>query len=244
MSGDTIYLLNNDNSSAVWDITMWLTKIDTSGNVLSDTIYAPINGLQSRNIIQTQDGNFVIAGYYDNNFTYNANGILFKIDRNFNILWQRSYVHKSSYDENRLWRIHQWPDGNLLATGSLEWWDNRPPNVPHDHVWLLSLDSNGCLAPNNCGVLSMPEEPWPEKESGFLVYPNPTEDVFNLYLPELNGQTWIFLYNMHGQMVHNQTLDFLQGIARVQLPSNLPKASYLLKLKTETGEYNRKLIVH
>jgi hypothetical protein len=68
-------------------------------------------------------------------------------------------VHKSSYDENRLWRIHRWPDGNLLATGSLEWWDNRPPNVPHDHVWLLSLDSNGCLAPNNCGVLSIPEEP-------------------------------------------------------------------------------------
>ena len=241
---DTIVLMINNNSSTSYDINMWLLKIDTSGQTLMDTVYPTLEFFNSKNIIQTSDGNLVMVGYYDNSFTYRANGLIYKLDRNFNLLWQRSYVHQSSYDENRLWRIHEWPDGSLLATGSLEWWYNRPPGVPHDHVWLLSLDSNGCLAPGNCGVLSAPEEEfWPQQTGALQLFPNPATTTVTLNLPGLNGQATVSLSNIQGQKMHEQSLEFTQGEATLTLPLGLPVGTYLITLKTKTDVYTTKLVV-
>ena len=241
---DTLVLVHGISTTGI-EKRIWITQLDTAGALLRDTIYPLEEGLLIPNdMVQTNTGEFVTVGYYKTDATGLFNGFMIKFDRDLTILWHRSYYHKSSFDENQLWRIHQWPDGNLLATGSLEWWDNRPPHVPHDHVWLLSLDSNGCLAANNCGVLAVPEEEfWPQQTGALQLYPNPATTAVTLNLVGLNGQANVSLYNLQGQKMHVQSLEFTQGQATLTFPTDLPTGAYFLTLKTKTDAYTTKLVV-
>jgi hypothetical protein len=246
---DTIVLVHGISTIGI-EKKIWITQLDTAGVLLRDTIYPIEEGLLIPNdMVQTNTGEFVTVGYYKTDATGLFNGFMIKFDRDFNILWHRSYYHQSSFDENQLWRIHQWPDGNLLATGSLEWWDNRPPNVPHDHVWLLSLDSNGCLAPNNCGVLSLTEEPWPEKEEAFLVYTNPASDYVEIrwdwFEMALDNLFTVELITTNGQvLVHKEVTNWQNNVLLLDV-SNLPAGIYVVQFKKADGNLldNQKLTI-
>jgi len=74
--------------------------------------------------------------------------------------------------------------------------------------------------------------------SGFVIYPNPTEDVLNVITTE---QTIIELYNSYGLLVKSN--DLIEGVNPISV-SELPAGTYILKLKTSQGQYSQKVIVN
>jgi len=75
-------------------------------------------------------------------------------------------------------------------------------------------------------------------KSGFVIYPNPTEDVLNVMTTE---QAIIELYNSYGLLVKSS--DLIEGVNPISV-SELPAGTYILKLKTSQGQYSQKVIVN
>ena len=84
---------------------------------------------------------------------------------------------------------------------------------------------------------------WPQQTSTLQVYPNPAKDVLNLSLSGLNGQATLGLFNLQGQQLHSQVLEFTQGQATFALLPGLPTGTYLVTLKTKTDAYTTKVVV-
>ncbi|MEP6466721.1 MAG: gliding motility-associated C-terminal domain-containing protein, partial [Parafilimonas sp.] len=101
----------------------WIAKIDSSGNPLWSLELMPTSGALSQ-IIQLDNGDFVAAGILYLNFNGDGNGnitsilnssnFIVRIDSTGNIIWQRSFYHNN---KEKLERIQQISDGNLIATG-------------------------------------------------------------------------------------------------------------------------------
>jgi hypothetical protein len=227
-----------------------LLKFDTMGNILSDTVYADEEPyLEISDIIMTKDGNIAFNGLFKSQYNPGDVGIFWKIDRNFNVLFKRAYHYGNENNRSMLYRLHEWPDSTFLNVGTFMYQWQNPDPTKLNYLWLLSLDKNGCLAPGNCGVLAVEEEPfWPQQTSALQVYPNPiaigsSTDVLNLNLGGLNGQATLSLFTLQGQLLHNQALEFTQGKATFALPPGLPKGTYLVTLKTKTDAYTTKVVV-
>ena len=222
-----------------------LVKFDTAGNLVADTVYKDEEPYwEISDIILTNDGNIAFNGHFKSQKNLGYVGIVWKIDRNFNILFKRAYHYGHENNRSFLYRLHQWPDSTFLNVGTFVYqWQNPDPSKLN-YLWLLSLDKNGCLGTNNCGVLAVPEEEfWPQQTSALQLYPNPATTGVTLNLAGLNGQATISLYNLQGQKMHEQSLEFTQGQATLALPLSLPVGTYLVTLKTKTDAYTTKLVV-
>ena len=71
---------------------------------------------------------------------------------------------------------------------------------------------------------------------GFNIYPNPSNGVINLDLPE--GPTTVEITDVTGTVIF--TADYAPS--KIDL-SNQPKGIYFIKIKTETGIYTEKLVI-
>jgi len=251
--GDTIYLTSlirtRYDGNAGYN-KIWFMQLDSSGVIIRDTLYEEEQvRMAISDMIITQDGNIAFNGTFKSEYNPGDVGIFWKIDRNFNVLFKRAYHYGNENNRSMLYRLHEWPDSTFLNVGTFMYqWQNPDPSKLN-YLWLLSLDKNGCLAPNNCGVLSAPEEEfWPQQTSALQVYPNPiaigsSTDVLNLNLGGLNGQATLSLFTLQGQLLHNQALEFTQGQATFALPPGLPTGTYLITLKTKTDAYTTKVVV-
>jgi hypothetical protein len=223
-----------------------LLKFDTTGSILSDTVYSDEEPyLEISDLILSKDGNLIFNGHFKSYYNLGVVGIIWKVDRNFNIIFKRAYHYGHENNRSMLYRLHEWPDSTLLNVGTFMYqWQNPDPSK-FTYLWLLSLNSNGCLAPGNCGVLSVVEEEpfWPEQTSALHVYPNPAKNILNLRVNGLQGLTTLTLYNLQGQQIHSQELTFNQGTATVSVPPGLATGTYLVNLKTETDAYTTKVVV-
>ncbi|MBC7643246.1 MAG: T9SS type A sorting domain-containing protein [Flavobacterium sp.] len=98
-------------------------------------------------IIQTADGNYVIAGNANNSVSSNQY-FIFKLSASgTNILWKKTYGGFSGYfDNNTAKSIRQTTDGGFIVAGSINATDG---DVTGNHggydYWVLRLDSDGNL---------------------------------------------------------------------------------------------------
>lgn len=160
------------------------------------------------------------------------------------------YYYGDWEDDSYLYSINQWGDGGLVAVGT--YYDRYlNPNWEALFLWLLSTDSTGCLGPGNCGSdISVVE--WALPGQGIKVYPNPATDYINieLSLPGLQNTTaTATLYNLAGQEVLRQEMQFENGKARLDLTAQVSSAlggegwSGLLQLKTPSHVFVEKIVV-
>ncbi len=102
---------------------IWLFKIDSLGNMLWDKKYGSFYFEECKDILEVEDG-YVLVGYQYQSPMLNegSRGYILKIDKEGNLLWEKTYTGVSEYYGTRLddafWEVRELEDGNLAVIGN------------------------------------------------------------------------------------------------------------------------------
>ena len=199
---------------------------------------------------ELEDGNIVAIGEQQFGLYDSSAGWIAKLNAKGDVLWER-FILSNFHLTDSLFSVasrftgdfRQTPDGGFVIAGIVFRGSETYPNMGNwNQLWLVKLDSNGCLGPNNCGldVGIQPTEAKALYEFQTVVYPNPASETANIYIKG-NSARWagkqvqITLYNLTGQQLHTQsrTLNYA-GYTETQLPiGNLAAGVYIYEI---TGE--------
>lgn len=147
---------------------LWLLKIDSTGNVIWDSTYSNIYGIEplSNNIILDETGNIIIAGSFDFDMNYHKpKAYISKLNQNGDLLWlslcslQYDYGEIFFCDVVEIARIsdylicgrsivYDWPDWGWL----------RRYDKNGNFIWQISFNNwflhNIELSDDNCYIVS------------------------------------------------------------------------------------------
>lgn len=137
---------------------IWVIKINSNGDLIWEKSFGGSNdeigigfadGNRNLEIIKTQDGNFMIAGFTksdDGIFTENKGGndfMLIKFDTHGNLIWQKTY---GGSGEDYLAGIIELDDGNFIVVGSTNSSDGSlTENFGGFDTWVARISENGDL---------------------------------------------------------------------------------------------------
>jgi hypothetical protein len=169
---------------------------------------------------ENPDGSFIVAGWLRDTIHGQA-GMLFHLDSQGHTVWQRFYAHYPSYsfgDDQIFYDVKRTRDGGLVLTG-----ETNGGDFPYAQLWLLKLDSLGCLVPGcqNVGV----EEYTDLFQGKLVVRPNPASDQVRVSLALSEGfatQGVVHLYVMDtqgrivGREVAQSNLNMIAGTVDVR----------------------------
>lgn len=158
--------IGETNSSANGDVSgvnhgigfadYWIVKMDILGNIMWNRIIGGSNNDRAKDVIQTADGNYVVAGITsssnsgdvtDTNHGYDDCWIV-KLDGNGNIIWQRLY---GSADREELSEIRETTDGGFIVAASTSGSANGDvigTNHGNYDYWAIKLNANGNMVWN------------------------------------------------------------------------------------------------
>lgn len=153
----------------------WLIKVDDSGNMEWSKTYGSSYGNGSINCspIQLPDSSYIIVGTIRGS-SYRK-GWIFKITREGDLVWTRSYSRNLGQDHNYFWDFDTTSDGGFIVVGTTH-------NATQD-AWLLKLDSLGCNAPGCDTIDGVIHVPLPVRQ--LEAYPNPTDGPLRLLIPDV-----------------------------------------------------------
>lgn len=140
---------NGDITASAGAEDYWVVRLDAAGNMLWQKTYGGSLMDVATSVIQTTDGNFVVAGYAastNGDVTGNHGSRdywILKIDATGNVLWQKTY---GGSNNDEAYSIRQTADGGFIVAGST--FSNNGDVVGnhgfHD-FWILKLDADGNL---------------------------------------------------------------------------------------------------
>ncbi|MBP8823636.1 MAG: T9SS type A sorting domain-containing protein [Flavobacteriales bacterium] len=194
--------------------TMYLSMYDVDGNLLWD-----YEGLRSRDSggmfgqftdgYQDTDSTFIAAGAIQQLFWNRA--VIYRFNADGDSLWRRDYAHfgnlSALYPEVP-WDIEPTSDGGMVLTGTTYNLDSIPP-YSNQNMWILKLDSLGCLVPG-CQYVGINELAY-GLEDALTAWPNPGHGQINLTLtlPEglpLVGNLQLQVFDALGRLVLRKVL--------------------------------------
>ena len=194
---------------------MYLASYDTAGTLLwqyqgpmgQPTAIGAYTGYND--MYQDTDTTFIVCGGIQQQNWKRALVHRFTVDGDS--LWRREYAHFANLSPFNLevpWDIEPTSDGGMVLTG--ETWDDSN-NSPHfsQHMWLLKLDSVGCLVPG-CQYVGLNDIAFGLQDA-LTAYPNPSAGRFSLALslPEavhVNGEMQLQVFDAHGRLVVRKDL--------------------------------------
>jgi hypothetical protein len=192
-------LFTGSVGTADWRVHLpYAIRVSASGNTVWEKTYPA--GFTSRAFAQpivSNDGTVVLSGgiEYDTFFAplYVRT---WKIDFNGDMLWERVHYGNPAID-NYIYHQIATTDGGIMGVGSAF------GSTTLQDIWLLKLDSEGCLE-ENCLVATEDPEVEPEQDDGGLTFaPNPGSDFVTVtYTLHSTGREAIFtLSDMYGRQV-------------------------------------------
>jgi hypothetical protein len=189
------------------------------------------------NGFQQADGSYIICGVIRNTqLDLFDKGMLYKFDQNGNEIWSRFYSHYSGIPVGypQVFKdVKPTSDGGFILTGETN--GPSPPNPVR--LWLVKLDSMGCLVPG-CHTVGV-EEYESQLQSALHISPNPANEQFTveLALPEgyrLEGTVQLLLLDAQGKAVSRQTLGSTTGHVRTNVDVGaLPTGLYYVHLRDD-----------
>lgn len=181
------------------------------------------------------DGTFIVCGTVRNaQLGLFDKGLLYHLDAEGNVLWSRFYSHYAGLPvgyPQRFRDVEPTSDGGFVLTGLTE--GISPPNPVR--LWLVKLDSMGCLVPG-CHTVGV-QEFESQLQSALHISPNPASALVSveLALPEgyrLDGAVQTILVDAQGKEVLRQPVStstmHLRGTLDVQ---SLPAGLYYAHLR-------------
>ncbi len=186
---------------------------------------------------QLPDNKYVFCGVIRNTqLDLFDKGMLYKFDQNGNELWSRFYSHYSGIPVGypQVFKdVKPTSDGGFILAGETN--GPSPPNPVR--LWLVKLDSMGCLVPG-CHTVGV-EEYESQLQSALQVSPNPANEqvMVELALPEgyrVEGTVQLLLLDAQGKEVSRQTLGSTPGHVRTSVDVGaLPAGLYYVHLRDD-----------
>jgi len=166
------FLLAGDTMSSNGDVNnnhgsndIWIIKIDTNGNLISQKTYGGSQSEGLNTIIKTTDSGYIISGYSSstdgdvNGNNGNLDYWIVKIDNSGNIEWQNNY---GGSQNDWMPKIQQTNDGGYIVYGYTSSTDGDVSGFHGSNdTWVLKLDAIGniewqkCLGGSSYDVLYM-----------------------------------------------------------------------------------------
>ncbi|MBX7203646.1 MAG: T9SS type A sorting domain-containing protein [Bacteroidia bacterium] len=157
-------------------------------------------------------------------------GFIMSVDSMGEPNWSRRYNYNEFTDFFS--NLIETSDGGFLINGSASDIDGSGQNL-----WLVKLDSMGCLEPN-CWEVGI--EDAKANELGVKVFPNPASEWLNFKLPGNSGEITLEVFSISGQRVLHTTL--FAPLEAIQV-GHLPLGLYLAKLTNSDGTNSTQRIV-
>ncbi len=125
---------------------------------------------------------------------------------------------------------YQWLDcSNAYAVLTGETSATLIVGTPSDYA--VEVTENGCIDTSMCLTLS--PSGINEYESGFGVYPNPSEGQLFVNTSTLNGNQNMHIIDLNGRILMNKTIS---GNSIVELNLNIESGTYFISLTNESGD--------
>lgn len=155
-----------------------IMRIDTSGNIVWQRIFGGNKSDVIHNLYIIADSIILAVGSTDSYDTseYNA-GWIIKITQMGDTIWQKIYNYKnipSLFDRNSILYEIKPVNNGFIAIGYAY---NKNLSTPSQDIWLLKIDSMGCLYENCITPTGIDEE---EIKKELIIYPNPTNNNFKI----------------------------------------------------------------
>jgi hypothetical protein len=164
--------------------------LDEESTIIWSKTYS---GIYSRNPYiarRISDGGIVAVGI-SSKTTINT-GYIMKSDSLGNLLWAKEYDFGSGSDF--LLDFIETRDGGLLVGGA------ATGLTSGQDAWLLKLDANGCLNPQDCGV-SVKDMPLPD---AVTIYPNPATDWLKIDIEQTGKPYTAQLIDFSGRVIQQE----------------------------------------
>ncbi|MEO8066609.1 MAG: T9SS type A sorting domain-containing protein [Flavobacteriales bacterium] len=212
----------------------YFRKWDIDGNVQWTKQYNEQNSTTAYDMEELASGELVACGA--EGATPIANhGILMRLEPDGDLIWLRRYAYYMNTSAIHIpYDVEPTADGGFVMTGQAR--QGSTDSLPGlQMVWLLKVDSMGCLVPG-CGNIGV-EEIALGLENALQVYPNPTNAhvTVEAALPsdlEVRGDLTLVLVDALGRTVRNETLGRVFTTTILDL-SALPKGVYHLHLRDD-----------
>ena len=119
------------------DVEGHVVKLDASGNVQWQKTYGGALSDQLRDVQQTSDGGFVVAGWTRSFGAGREDAWVLKLDADGEIQWQKTFGGGNGDQATAVWQTAD--GGFIVAAGTSSF------GTGHYDVWLLRLDAEGAL---------------------------------------------------------------------------------------------------
>ncbi len=201
------------------DFDLWTFRMDSSGNILNDTILGTIDTNEyasfGRAIARDIDGNIYISGTHNVTVGFFPNVkswiSLTKLDSQFNHEFTRYYNPDDKYYLN--FDIKACSDGGILLCNlRYDSDDNTTPPLNMD-AWILKVDNNGLMTGINDGS--------DFEIHNVLIYPNPGNSNINIVSPWTNST--LNLYTRNGILILSKELHQINTVVNT---ANLASGVY------------------
>jgi hypothetical protein len=131
---------------------LWVAKLNSAGNILWQHCYGGTFGEEGKQVIQTSDGGYAIAGFtnsVDGDITGFHGGNwdvwILRLNPDGTLLWEKCFG--GSFNEEGM-SLVQTTDGGFVFTGCCNSVDGDPAGLLHhgsDDVWLTKISSVGVI---------------------------------------------------------------------------------------------------
>lgn len=239
ISQNNTYLITGVADKSTGERIGFFSRINSSGSILLDRqVGNPSSNTSIQTIIEKDDIIYLqgeTKEYLPPQSNY-FHTCLYAFSSIGTPLWRRTYP--DSLLQNRrylIYRMKTTPDNGFAMIGF-----GRNPITPDSlssqDVWLLKVDSNGCLY-QPCLDMTVGIEANKWNNSTIKLYPNPTYGIIRIETEEEIEQASI--YNLLGQIVFRDT-----SIIDKKININhLDQGIYIIKIRTTAGlEFSERLI--
>jgi len=175
---------------------LWVIKLDRQGKRVWDNVYGGSDRDGASSIIQTTDGGYAVAGYYEfhNKRGYDLDFWILKLDSQGDLLWDRTYGGNKNDEPSSLIQTR---DGGYAVIG-----ETQSEGVGKADFWLLKLDNQGNLLWEKTFGGNKSDEPSSliQTRDGSLVIAGETRSY-----GAGGSDLWLLKLDSHGNMIWDWT---------------------------------------
>ena len=234
-TNDGGYILIGDTYSfGVGGVDILLLKIDSNGSILWSKTYGGLGDDFGRDVLQSADGGYMIAGFGDSFALGKSDFYLIKVDFQGNVIWSKSYGDAGDEVSSS---VQQTLDGNIVIFGT-----SQSFKVENPDLFIIKVYLNGkVLWSKTMGgeINDLPESIENTKDGGFIIcgtggFMNRDDyDILliktdNLANSGCNEQLQNTIGSIAGVQTTNPTLILTSRNNRLTSPASITKSSGII----------------